>query len=172
MTAALVLLIFPALAIIAALKDATSYTIPNWICLALLAGYFPAALVAGLPAAVFGLSLLAGLAVLVAGMGLFAAGWIGGGDAKFMAAVSLWLGVAATPAFLLTTALCGGALALILMALRSPWLAPVTARGPTWARRLASPGASAPYGVAISIAALVAFPLSVPAAALMGLVAG
>lgn len=172
MTAALVLLIFPALAIVAALKDATSYTIPNWVCLALLAGYFPAALVAGLPAAVFGLSLLAGLAVLVAGMGLFAAGWIGGGDAKFMAAASLWLGVGATPVFLAATALGGGVLVLALLALRSPWLAPAFDQGPDWARRLAKPGAAAPYGVAISAAALLAFPLSAPAAALSGLVAG
>ena len=172
MTAALVLLIFPALAIIAALKDATSYTIPNWICLALLAGYFPTAMVAGLSPAVFGLSLLAGLAVLVAGMGLFAAGWIGGGDAKFMAAASLWLGVAAAPAFLLATALCGGTLALTLLALRSPRLAPFCARGPAWTRRLTAPGAAAPYGVAICVGALFAFPLSAPAAALAGLVVG
>ena len=35
----LLLLVFPALAIVAALKDVTSYTIPNWISLALVAAF-------------------------------------------------------------------------------------------------------------------------------------
>src|SRR4051812_36044089 len=96
-----ILLLLPALAILAALKDATSYTIPNWISLALLAGFVPAALVTHLPLMVIGLSFAIALGGLVLGMAMFALGWIGGGDAKFMAAASLWLGWAGLPTFLI-----------------------------------------------------------------------
>jgi prepilin peptidase CpaA len=164
-----ILLVFPALAIVAALKDATSYTIPNWISVALLAAFAPAALVAHLPLVVVGISLAVAFAALLAGMGMFAMGWIGGGDAKFMAAAALWLGWSATPSFLLVTALCGGGLAVTLLALRSVWLRPLVHNGPAWVGRLASPGADVPYGVAICAGALFAFPFSAPAAVLPGL---
>jgi len=160
------LLVFPALAIVAALKDATSYTIPNWISLALLAGFLPVIFLVGLPLSVVGASLLVTVVALLVGMGMFALGWIGGGDAKFLAAASLWLGVSGAPQFLLVTALCGGALSLSLMALRSVWLRPLAAQGPSWVGRLATPKADCPYGVAICAGALFAFPFSAPGMAL------
>jgi prepilin peptidase CpaA len=160
------LLVFPALAIVAAMKDATSYTIPNWISLALIASYAPAAAVAGLPLGVIGFSVLFALAALVAGMAMFALGWIGGGDAKFLASASLWIGLSGAAHFLVVTALCGGLLATGLLALRSVWLRPLTVRAPGWVGRLATPDADAPYGVAIAAGALYAFPLSAFATAL------
>ena len=75
-------LAFPALVIVAALRDCTSFTIPNWISLALLAVFLPAAMACGLPIQTIGLALLLGFCALLLGMGMFAAGWIGGGDAK------------------------------------------------------------------------------------------
>ena len=45
------LIVFPALAIVAALSDATSMTIPNWISAALALVFLPAALLASGPAA-------------------------------------------------------------------------------------------------------------------------
>src|SRR4051812_30411883 len=86
------LLVFPALVIFAGLKDLTSYTIPNWISLALIAAFPLAALAAGLPLAGLGLHAGVGAAALVAAMVMFALGWIGGGDAKLFAAAGLWLG--------------------------------------------------------------------------------
>jgi len=88
---------------------------------------------------------------------MFAFGWIGGGDAKLMAAASLWLGLRGIAPFALYTALAGGALALLLVAMRSAWLRPFADAGPAWTRRLATPGESAPYGVAIAVGALAAF---------------
>jgi prepilin peptidase CpaA len=169
MLVAAVLLVFPFLALVAAAKDATTYTIPNWISLALLAGFVPAAVIAHLPLAVVGVSLAVAFAALLAGMGMFAVGWIGGGDAKFLAAASLWLGWSAAPVFLAVTALCGGGLAVALLALRSVWLRPLASFGPAWVGRLASPGEDVPYGIAISVGALVAFPYSAFAVALPGL---
>ena len=100
----LLLLIFPVLVITAALRDVTSYTIPNWISLALAAGFPLAALALGLPLSVIGVNLAVGAAALVAGMVMFSLGWIGGGDAKLFAAAGLWLG---WPAVWITTAMSG-----------------------------------------------------------------
>jgi prepilin peptidase CpaA len=152
------LLVFPALLIVAALKDVTSYTIPNWISLALIAAFAPAALVSGASLATVGLCLAAGLVALLAGMGMFAAGWIGGGDAKLFAASLLWLGWPAAGSFMLVTALAGGALTLGLLSLRSGWFEPVLAGSPAWVRKLGAKDGDIPYGVAIAAGALMAFP--------------
>ena len=109
---AALLFLCPALLVVAALKDLTSYTIPNWISLALIVGFFPAALALGMPWASLGLHVGIGVAALIAGMAMFALGWIGGGDAKVFAATALWLGWPASATFLLVTALAGGVLAL------------------------------------------------------------
>ncbi|THD60469.1 prepilin peptidase [Phenylobacterium sp.] len=152
------LLAFPVLVIWAAVRDATSYTIPNWIPLA-LAGAFPVAAVAlGLPLPAAGLDLAVGAAALIAGMVLFALRWIGGGDAKLLAAAALWLGLGPSLTFLLVTAIAGGALTGGLLALRSATLRPFVPQGPGWFARLASPGEGVPYGVAIALGALAAFP--------------
>jgi len=149
---------FPALAIVAALKDATSFRIPNWISIALGAAFFPAALAAGLGIPEVGQHLGVGLAALVAGMAIFAVGWIGGGDAKLFAAAALWLGMAPIPTFLVVTALSGGGLAVALVNLRSNWVRSLIPAGPAWVERLREPKGDAPYGVAIAIGALAAFP--------------
>ena len=106
---AALLTLFPVLVIIAALTDATSFTIPNRISAGLVLAFFPAALALGRPAGEIGVDAAVCFVALVAGMGMFAAGWIGGGDAKLLAAASLWLGLPAMPVFLLVTALAGGA---------------------------------------------------------------
>lgn len=155
----LVLCTFAALVIAAAVKDLASFTIPNWISAALALAFAPAALVAGLSLGTIGLSFAVGIGVLALAAGMFALGWIGGGDAKLMAAAALWVGLKGLAPFALYTGLAGGALALILLALRSVWLRPLAAVGPAWAQRLATPGESAPYGVAIAAGALAAFAL-------------
>lgn len=154
------LFVFPALVIVGAMRDAVSFTIPNWISIALAAAFFPAALAMGAEAGQIGLAALIGLGALVAGMGMFAVGWIGGGDAKLFAAAGLWMGLGALLPYLLVTALAGGALAVMLLALRSVWLRPLAARGPGWISRLATPGENVPYGIAIAFGALSAFPES------------
>lgn len=155
---ALLILAFPALVLIGGMKDATSFTIPNWISLALIAVFLPAALFAGVPLPQIGLALVIGVLALFAAMGMFAMGWIGGGDAKLFAAVALWMGFPAVINFVLVTGLAGGALAVALLGLRSMWLRPIAERGPTWFSRLARPGGDVPYGVAIAFGALAAFP--------------
>jgi prepilin peptidase CpaA len=131
-----VLIIFPALLIVAALTDLTSFTIPNRLSLLLAAAYPLAALALGRPFGEIGICLAIGAGALVVAVGMFAAGWIGGGDAKLLAAAALWLGW--------------------------PGLAlkPYLAGAPAWLGRLTTTGESVPYGVAIAAGALAAFPQS------------
>ena len=151
---------FAILVIVAALRDVTSYTIPNWLSLALLAAFPVAALSLGLSLPVVGLHVAVGAGALVAGMAMFARGWIGGGDAKLFAAAALWLGWPAIVTDLAVTGLAGGALAVVLMALRSTHVRPFVPSGPAWFGRLTERGENVPYGVAIAAGALAAFPLS------------
>ncbi|MBW8815124.1 MAG: prepilin peptidase [Caulobacterales bacterium] len=160
LVAAIISLAFPALVLAAAARDALSFTIPNWISLALVAIFPVAALAVGLPWRELGLHAGIGALVLVAGMAAFAFRWIGGGDAKLMAAVALWLGWPALTTFLAGAAICGGVLAMILLTLRSAALRPYVLLGPAWVTRLAEPGEGVPYGVAIAAGALAAFPLT------------
>ena len=150
---------FAALVIFAAVKDLSTFTIPNWISGALALAFLPAARLVHIPLPDVGWHIAIGVVTLILAAGMFALGWIGGGDAKLAAAASLWLApnITTIAQFLVTTALAGGALAVGLMALRSAWLRPLTASGPAWTRRLATPGESAPDGVAIALGALAAF---------------
>jgi prepilin peptidase CpaA len=150
--------LFAALVVTAAARDALSFTIPNWISGGLVLLFFPAALAGGLGWPAFGLHLGVGLAALVAGMAMFALRWMGGGDAKLLAAAALWLGWPAVMTFIGAAAIAGGALALVLIGLRATALRPFVLLGPPWVVRLAEPGEAVPYGVAIALGALVALP--------------
>ena len=157
--AAMVLLPFAALTIVAALRDVTTMTIPNWISLALIGAFVPAALILQLPLPVIGLALGAGAACLAAGIAMFALRWIGGGDAKLFAACALWLGWGGLTPFIVYTGLAGGLLTFGLLAGRKA--ADIYAlRGPPWIDRLLTQGGDIPYGVAIAAGALAAFPQS------------
>jgi len=161
MTALQILLFaaLPALTIVAALRDATTMTIPNWVSVALALLFLPAALAAGLTWPQIGLGFGLCLAGLVAGMAMFAMNWIGGGDAKLLAAVAPWMGLSAIGPFLLFTGLAGGALSILLIGARqAPLLAGLPM--PNWLHRLLEPKGDIPYGLAIAAGALMAFPQS------------
>ena len=150
----------PILAILAALKDLTSYTIPNWISLASAGAFAILAATGGLPLQAIGVHAAAGLVALLAGMIMFALGWVGGGDAKLLSVLCLWFGWPGDREFLLDTALAGGGFALLLMVTRGQLVRPFLPLLPGWAGRLTTPGQPAPYGVAIALGALIAFPSS------------
>lgn len=155
---------FPLLVLTAAVKDLTSFTIPNWISLGLIAAWLPAAggaLAAGVPGGELLACLGVGAAALVVGIGMFACRWIGGGDAKLMAAAALWLGAPGIAPFLMWTTLAGGALTFTLIAARRHGAAFVGHTGPDaehWVGRLMDRQGDVPYGVAICVGALAAFP--------------
>ena len=152
--------LLPILAILAALSDLTSYTIPNWMSVALAAAFALLAAAVALPLPVVGVHVVVGLIALVAGMGMFAVGWIGGGDAKLLAACCLWFGWPDSQTFLLDTALAGGGFAFLLLVMRGQLARPLIPSFSGWVGRLMTPGEPAPYGVAIALGALIALPAS------------
>src|SRR5260370_11711649 len=85
------LVLFPALMAFSASSDLFTMTIPNRICVGLVAAYLALAIAIGLPLASVALDFTCGLAVLVIAFIFFSKGWIGGGHAKLAAATALWL---------------------------------------------------------------------------------
>jgi len=155
------LFLVPALFIAAAVWDVASFTIPNLLVLALLvvfAAFIPFAISTGIITwSMTGYHLLAGVIGLVAGVLLFAAGLIGGGDAKLFAVAALWLGLNALFEYALMASIAGGVLTLGLLLIRK---APLPARMMRygWFVRLTDHKAGIPYGVALSVAALLVLP--------------
>jgi prepilin peptidase CpaA len=149
----------PALVIVAGLKDLTTMTIPNWISGLLILFFFPAALIVGLPPIAYAVHIGVAVAALLVGMAMFALRWIGGGDAKLMAAACLWLGLTGSGMFLLWTGVMGGLFCLVLLFARFH-SRPYLAGAPGWVVQLMEPRGDIPYGVAIAAGALMAYEAS------------
>ena len=157
MTAILALLVLPFLLALAAGFDLASYTIPNRLSLAIVAVFIAFAAISGLPGAAWGAHLAAGLVALAAGFALFAAGWIGGGDAKLFAATALWFGFGDLLYYALIAAVLGGGLTLALLMMRRIPLPGALIRQ-SWIARLHDDKSGVPYGVALAAGALVVLP--------------
>lgn len=151
----LVIGLFAACVVAAGVCDLRSLRIPNRVVAAMLALYLPHAASALTPGLAGQAAALAGL-VFVGGIGLFAAGLVGGGDVKLLAAVTLWAGPAQAPLLILVTALAGAVLATLLMLpVLGRALVPLRAG---WPIAPASGRAVMPYGVAIAAGALAVVP--------------
>ena len=153
----LVIVALPLLLAIAAGWDIASFTIPNFLSLALLAAFALFAVAAGLTLTSIGWHLLAGLLGLSIGFTLFALGYIGGGDAKLFAAVVLWLGFKDLMPYALLASLFGGVLTLGIMLLRRCPLPDVLARQ-GWIVKLHDARSGVPYGVALAAGAFFLLP--------------
>jgi len=144
----LVLVALPLLLAAAAGWDIASFTIPNFLNLALMAAFAVFAFSAGLSFSAIGWHLVAGVIALAIGFGLFALGHIGGGDAKLFAVVVLWLGL---------RDLLPYALALSLIILRQ-WPLPAFLARFGWIVKLHDSQAGVPYGVALAAGAFILLP--------------
>jgi prepilin peptidase CpaA len=141
----------------AGLMDLTTMRIRNNLCLWLFASYAVLAPFAGFTVEQIAWSAAFASGLLAVSFILFAFGWMGGGDGKLLAVTALWLGVDHAPAFLIYTGLFGGALTLAVLQLRLVGLPAFLGSRP-WITRLQSDNSGVPYGVAITLAALVVFP--------------
>ena len=151
------LLLFPALMAFAASSDLLTMTISNRLSLALTGSFFLLTLVTGMSWPAIGMHLAAAALVLVFSFGFFSQGWIGGGDAKLVAATALWFGFDFLLDYLVYASLFGGALTLILIQFRKLPLPGPLARQP-WILRLHETGGGIPYGIALAAAALTVYP--------------
>ncbi|HEX9072162.1 MAG TPA: prepilin peptidase [Pseudolabrys sp.] len=151
------LLLFPALMAFAASSDLLTMTISNRLSMALAGGFFLLTLITGMSLYAFGMHLAAAAVVLVIAFVFFSQGWIGGGDAKLVAATVLWFGFDYLLDYLIYASLFGGALTLAIIQFRKLPLPAVLARQ-TWILRLHETGAGVPYGIALAAAALAVYP--------------
>jgi len=152
-------MVFPVAMAFAAATDLLTMTIPNRISIALVAAFAIAAVLSSVPLDVLLVQhVLVGLAALAVGIFMFSMGWMGGGDAKLLAAVSLWVGAEHIGPYLLDMSLLGGVLALAVLVYRTYVPAERLAIAPVWAVRLHRKGTGIPYGLAIAGAALIIFP--------------
>jgi prepilin peptidase CpaA len=139
----------------AILSDIRYLMIPNWVSAVLAVTFLPYCVLFW-PALdlISRLEITSGIFLLALLFYYF--NWFGGGDVKFLTAVSLWVGPMHIAAFGLLMAVLGSLLALLLLNLR--WL--VNSSGTVWQNRFPSivrrwtEQGVCPYGVAIGVAGL------------------
>ena len=141
----------------AGIMDLTTMKIRNEIVIFLFASYAALAPLAGFNYGAIAVSFLMALAVLTGLFVFFSFGWIGGGDAKLMAVIALWLGADRTLDYVLSTTILGGFLTFGILMFRTMPLPVFLVRIP-WIARLHSIEKGIPYGVAIAAGALLILP--------------
>lgn len=155
-----VLTVLPGAVAFAAAMDLLTMKIPNRISAVLGLAFFPMALLVGLGAWDILNHVATGLGVLALGVLLFIPGWFGGGDAKLMAAIALWIGPENLFAYFVYAAVTGGFIATAFFMARSVPL-PRLLLGQGWALRLHRQDAGIPYGLALAAGALLVYPHTV-----------
>lgn len=130
--------------------DLTQMKIRNSVLVLLITAYPFLAITTEMPPGHIATSVIAGSAVFLGGVGAFAAGLIGGGDAKLAAVSTLWLGADLIASYLLLTAVLGAVICLATLAWRSMQ---------AWHSRDGSPRRFKylPYGPGMALAALILF---------------
>lgn len=158
-------LVFPVLLAAAAIFDASSMIIPNWLNALIAALFVPVALAGHMEMSAIGWNLALGAVVFAIGAGLFLLGVMGGGDVKMIAACSVWLGLPMMVPFLLYTAITGGALAAVALVARR--IAPAGVSDAGWTRWLTERKSGVPYGIAIAAGAILVWSESILGGALL-----
>jgi prepilin peptidase CpaA len=112
----LLVLFLAAALVVAAIGDIRSRTIPNWLTLGIALAAIPFWVLADLPLWPE-VALRIGIALFVFAIfaAAFAAGLMGGGDVKLLAALTLWLPPGAVMLLIVIMSLAGGALTLAML---------------------------------------------------------
>jgi prepilin peptidase CpaA len=150
-------IVVPTLIAWAASSDLLTMTISNWLSLALIVLFPIVALLVGMPLNAILLSLGAGFVVLACGFALFSFGVIGGGDAKFAAAMAVWVGFSELMPYLIVVSLLGGALTFAIIWIKANPI-PILASRMPWFAMMQDPKTGIPYGIALSLGGLIILP--------------
>jgi prepilin peptidase CpaA len=129
-------LLLAVLLLAAAVQDIVQRRIANMLCLAVMLLAVAAAVASGATFALWQNGLLFALLILLS-LPAFAAGWLGGGDVKLLAAVGLWASLGAILPLLAAIFIAGGVIAILSLSRHLGGI-----------RRDVK---SVPYGVAIAI---------------------
>ncbi|WP_245487919.1 prepilin peptidase, partial [Mesorhizobium sp. M4A.F.Ca.ET.022.05.2.1] len=155
---ALIFVVFPFCMLFAAISDILSMTIANRVSVLLVTVFALVAPLTGMDWATCGWHFAAGFLVLAVTFGLFALGGMGGGDAKLLAATSLWMGFNIhLVEYLVVSTFIGGLLTLAILAYRKSPLASFTGHNP-FLRHFADETNGIPYGIALGIGGLLIYP--------------
>lgn len=158
MLQALIFVVFPFCMVFAALTDMLSMTIANRVSLLLVATFAIVAPLTGMGWHDYGMHIAAAGLVLIVTFGLFAMGGMGGGDAKLLAATSLWMGFdMLLLQYLVSASLLGGMLTIATLSYRNSDISIFTGHHP-FLRHLADRKAGIPYGIALGAAGLMIYP--------------
>ena len=155
--ASLFLMTFPVAMAFAAANDLFTMKIPNKISLALVGGFVAVAVLTRMPLETFGMNLAIGFLILAVTFVLFSLNLLGGGDAKLIAAGSIWIGADHIVEYIFFVTVFGGVLSLVILSYRN-WFPAASFALPGWAQRLHVPKGPIPYGIAIAAGALAIFP--------------
>ncbi len=160
---AFVFAFFPMLVAFAGASDLLTMKIGNRVSLLLCVGFVVLGIALGLPASAWGNHARGLLVIFIPCFACFAAGWMGGGDAKLLSAVGLWFGFSPELlVFLFFVAVYGCALTLFILLARHHFtVLPRMLAGQEWLLRLQDAKSGIPYGIAISAAALQTYPMTV-----------
>lgn len=153
------LFIFPLCMSIAAISDLFTMTIPNRVSLALAVSFLVLAPLLGFSFTAIGFHLAGAVLVFLACFAFFALNVMGGGDAKLLAAAALWFGFdSSLIEFLIYVAVMGGLVTVLIILVRAQSSVIMAIGIPvpnslTVAKKI-------PYGIAIAIGGILAFPSS------------
>lgn len=131
---------------IAAVEDVVRLRISNLTCIAVFVGAIAAMALHGL-GIVLWQNVMVFAFILTIGTAAFAAGWLGGGDVKLLAAIGLWLNFSTALSVMVAILIAGGVLGLLFLLARV-------------VRRSTEPNdrrSKVPYGLAIVGGALFVF---------------
>jgi len=158
MLEALIFVIFPFCMLFAAVSDTLSMTIANRVPVILVATFALVAPFTGMEWSVYGMHFVAGGIVLAVTFAMFAMGGMGGGDAKLLAATSVFMGFGMhLIEYLVLSAFLGGVLTVALLSYRKSALAVFTGRN-MFMRHLADESVGIPYGIALGAGGLLVYP--------------
>jgi len=154
----IMLTVFGATMLVTVYKDATTMTIPNWVSLLVLGSFFVLLPFVWQGGANFGEHMASGLILFVLGFFLFAMGWLGGGDAKLMAAIAVWWTFPDLLVFVGYTTVAGGILGIFVLAGRK--YVPAQIITLPWMHKMFREETHIPYGLALAVGALATLPQS------------
>jgi prepilin peptidase CpaA len=145
------------LVLIAAYYDGRFMIIPNWISVALIIGFVGFSVTKGFAVEAWIWHVGVGAVVFLIAFGLFVIGAMGGGDVKLLAATSLWFGLTGLLPFIFYVTSLGALLAIGKMI----WIGFAAKRNGTSLNRQVLTKSEIPYGIAIALGTILAFPQSV-----------
>ena len=154
----IIVCMFAGTMLVAAYKDATTMTIPNWVSLVLIACFFIVQPFVFQGWDILGTHVLVGFTFFLAGFAMFAFGWLGGGDAKLMAATALWWQWPDVVTYILYTTFTGAALAILLLLSRK--FLPMGLISAHIPLAMLKEEKNMPYGIALATGALLTLPKS------------